>query len=241
MIDISAGICYHNIHDSWNYIRKERFVMAIRLFETRTNNSNVPLRVAMGHFATSHSHINYYIDLTMTKHRLSEAKEVAAQLCDRISPVTVIDTILCLDGTEVIAACMASELTRRGYANYNAHNTIYVVTPEHTSGSQLIFRENSAPMIVGKNVLILAASITTGYTVKAAVDAIQYYSGKPAGVCAIFTCEDECLGFPVNAVFTKKNDLPDYFSTISHECPMCKKQRRLDAMVNAFGVSSFGI
>ena len=195
----------------------------------------------MGHFATNHSHLNYYIDLTMTKHRLSEAKEVAAQLCDRISPVTVIDTILCLDGTEVIAACMASELTRRGYANYNAHNTIYVVTPEHTSGSQLIFRENSAPMIVGKNVLILAASITTGYTVKAAVDAIQYYSGKPAGVCAIFTCEDECLGFPVNAVFTKKNDLPDYFSTISHECPMCKKQRRLDAMVNAFGVSSFGI
>ena len=109
--------------------------MAIRLYETRTNNSNVPLRVAMGHFATSHSHINYYIDLTMTKHRLSEAKEVAAQLCDRISPVTVIDTILCLDGTEVIAACMASELTRRGYANYNAHNTIYVVTPEHTTGS----------------------------------------------------------------------------------------------------------
>ena len=215
--------------------------MAIRLYETRTNNSNVPLRVAMGHFATSHSHINYYIDLTLTKHRLSEAKEVASQLCGNISQATIIDTILCLDGTEVIGACMASELTRRGYANYNAHNTIYVVTPEHTSGSQLIFRENSAPMVVGKNVLILAASITTGYTVKAAVDAIQYYSGKPAGVCAIFTCEDECLGFPVNAVFTKKNDLPDYRSTISHECPMCKNQRRLDAMVNAFGVSSFGI
>ena len=215
--------------------------MAIRLFETRTNNSNVPLRVAMGHFATSHSHINYYIDLTMTKHRLSEAKEVCAQLCDRISPVTVIDTILCLDGTEVIGACMAGELTRRGYANYNAHNTIYVVTPEHTTGSQLLFRENSAPMIVGKHVLVLAASVTTGYTVKAAVDAIRYYSGKPAGVCAIFTCEDECEGFEVNAVFTKKNDLPDYKSTISHECPMCKNQRRLDAMVNAFGVSSFGI
>jgi len=215
--------------------------MAIRLFETRTNNSNVPLRVAMGHFATSHSHINYYIDLTMTKHRLSEAKEVAAQLCGNISQATIIDTILCLDGTEVIGACMASELTRRGYANYNAHNTIYVVTPEHTTGSQLIFRDNAAPMVVGKNVLILAASVTTGYTVKAAVDAIRYYSGKPAGVCAIFTCEDVCEGFEINAVFTKKNDLPDYQSTISHECPMCKNQRRLDAMVNAFGVSSFGI
>ncbi len=215
--------------------------MAIRLFETRTNNSNVPLRVAMGHFATSHSHINYYIDLTMTKHRLSEAREVAAQLCSALNPVTVIDTILCLDGTEVIGACMASELTRRGYANYNAHNTIYIMTPEHTTGSQLIFRENAVPMIVGKNVLILAASVTTGYTVQAAVEAIRYYSGKPAGVCAIFTCEDSVSGFDVNAVFTMKNDLPDYKSTASHECPMCKANRRLDAMVNAFGVSSFGI
>ena len=215
--------------------------MAIRLIETRTNNSNVPLRLAMGHFATNHSHLNYYIDLTMTKHRLSEAKEVATQLCDHISPVTVIDTILCLDGTELIGGAIASELTRRGYANYNAHNTIYVVTPEHTTGSQLLFRENYAPMIVGKNVPVLAASIATGYTIKSAVEAIRYYSGKPAGVCAIFACMDECEGFPVNAVFTKKNDLPDYESVASHECRMCKNQRRLDAMVNAFGVSSFGI
>lgn len=213
--------------------------MAIRLFETRTNNSNVPLRVAMGHFATSHSHINYYIDLTMTKHRLSEAREVAAHLCGKISHSQVIDTILCLDGTEVIGACMASEMTRRGYQNVNAHNTIYILTPEHTTGSQLLFRENSAPMIVGKNVLVLAASVTTGYTVQAAVDAIRYYSGKPAGVCAIFSCVDECDGFDVNSVFTMKNDLPDYASMASHECPMCKAGRRLDAMVNAFGVSSF--
>ena len=34
----------------------------------------VPLRVAQGHFATNHSHINYYIDITYEKTRLSEAK-----------------------------------------------------------------------------------------------------------------------------------------------------------------------
>ena len=59
---------------------------------------------------------------------------------------------------------MASELTRDGYVNMNAHQTIYVVTPEHTTGSQLLFRENTSPMIAGKHVLILAASVTTGYT-----------------------------------------------------------------------------
>ncbi len=30
-----------------------------------------------GHFATSHSHINYYIDITSLKTRIQEAKEVA--------------------------------------------------------------------------------------------------------------------------------------------------------------------
>ena len=54
--------------------------MAIQLFELPNTSSNVRLRLAKGHFATSHSHINYYIDLTMTKHRLSEAREAAAEL-----------------------------------------------------------------------------------------------------------------------------------------------------------------
>ena len=47
---------------------------------------------------------------------------------------------------------MGSELTKAGYSNMNAHQTIYVVTPEHTTGSQLIFRENTAPMIQDKHV-----------------------------------------------------------------------------------------
>mgnify|MGYP000582788377 FL=1 len=53
----------------------------------------------------------------------------------------------------------------------NAHKTIYIVTPEYTSGSQIILRDNLAPMVKGKHVLILAASITTGYTIQAAVEA----------------------------------------------------------------------
>ncbi len=213
--------------------------MAIQLFDLPNTSSNVRLRLAKGHFATSHSHINYYIDLTMTKHRLSEAREAAAALCAGFRASAVIDTILCLDGTEVIGACIASELTKAGFSNMNAHRTIYVVTPEHTSGSQLIFRDNIAPMIVGKHVLVLAASVTTGYTVQAAVEAIRYYSGKPAGICSIFSCLDECAGFPVTSIFTKKDHLDDYLSTPSTECPLCKAGIKLDGMVNSFGISSF--
>ena len=213
--------------------------MAIQLFELPNTSSNVRLRLAKGHFATSHSHINYYIVLTMTKHRLSEAREAAAELCAGFRSSAVIDTILCLDGTEVIGAAMASELTRLGFNNMNAHRTIYVVTPEHTTGSQLIFRDNIAPMIVGKHVLVLSASVTTGYTVQAAVEAIRYYSGNPAGICAIFSCMDECAGFPVVSIFTKKEHLPEYESCPSNECPLCKAGLKLDAMVNSFGISSF--
>ena len=38
---------------------------------------NVALRYARGHFATRHSHINYYIDITDQKFRLSDAKACA--------------------------------------------------------------------------------------------------------------------------------------------------------------------
>ena len=213
--------------------------MAIQLYKYSTPNSNLPLRVAQGHFATSHSHINYFIDLTMTKHRLSEAREAAAELVSGFKLSTIIDTVLCLDGTEVIGACMASELTSAGFLNVNAHRTIYVATPEHTSGSQLLFRDNSAPMIVGKHVLVLAASVTTGYTVKAAIEAIRYYGGIPVGICAIFASVEACEDFPIVSIFNPRNVLPDYRTTDGHDCPLCKAGVRLVALVNAYGISSF--
>ena len=52
----------------------------INMVKLPTNKSNLFLRVAKGHFATSHSHINYYIDVTTQKSRLSEAKAVAKEL-----------------------------------------------------------------------------------------------------------------------------------------------------------------
>ena len=211
--------------------------MAFQLFMYPTRETTVPLRVAHGHFATSHSHINYYVDLTMTKHRLSEAREAAIELASKFKSSTIIDTILCLDGTEVIGACMASELTKNGLHNMNQHKTIYVATPEHTTGSQLIFRDNTAPMIVGKHVLILAASITTGFTVQGAVEAIQYYRGTTVGVCSIFTREETCCGFPVPSIFPT-NVIDDYISKPSYECPMCKAGLKLDALVNTYGISS---
>ena len=211
--------------------------MAMNLVKLPTGKTNLMLRVSKGHFATSHSHINYYIDVTLTKSRLSEARAAAAELVKEYTLNTIVDTILCLDGTEVIGACMASELTKAGYTNMNAHQTIYVVTPEHTVGSQLLFRENTAPMIANKHVLVVAASVTAGYTVESAVEAINYYGGIPVGVAAIFATRKECAGFEVSSIFDP-NDLPDYESYDSHNCPWCKAGQKIDALVNSFGYSS---
>ena len=210
----------------------------LQVMEYPSRSRNLKLRVIKGHFATSHSHVNYYVDLTMTKHRLSEAREAARQLASRYKSSTVVDTILCLDGTEVVGACMASDLTKSGISSINVHNTIYVVTPEHTTGSQLLFRDNIAPMIKGKHVLILAASVTTGYTVQGGIEAVQYYGGTVVGVCAIFASSSECFGYPVTSIFGTEY-LTDYNSTSSSECPLCKAGKKVDAMVNTYGISYF--
>ena len=56
------------------------------MFETKViaTRGGVPLRAAKGHFATNHSHINYFIDITTQKTRLAEAI-IAAGLPGRIS------------------------------------------------------------------------------------------------------------------------------------------------------------
>ena len=117
----------------------------INMVKLPTSKSELFLRVAKGHFATSHSHINYYIDVTTQKTRLSEAKAVAKELVSAYQHSTIVDTVLCLDGTQVIGTCLANELTKDGFTNMNAHKTIYIVTPEYTSGSQIILRDNLAP------------------------------------------------------------------------------------------------
>ena len=203
----------------------------------KTKRNNLYLRVAKGHFATNHSHSNYFIDVAAQKSRLSEAKAVAQAICDHYNYSSrIVDTILCLDGTEVIGTCLAHELTKNNYMNINAHQTIYVVTPEITGGSQIMFRDNIVPMIEGKHVLILAVSVATGYTVKAAIDAIRYYGGEVVGSAAIFSTVEECGGYAVNSVFNP-NDLDEYFALPSHECPLCKEGKKLDALVNCHGFS----
>ncbi|MBQ7390114.1 MAG: orotate phosphoribosyltransferase [Clostridia bacterium] len=206
-------------------------------YKIRTKGKNLFLRVTKGHFMKTNGHMNYYIDVTMQKSRLSEARAVAEELVSYYNSNTVIDTILCLDEMQVIATCMAEQLTSGGYMNLNAHQTIYILTPEKVSAGRFIFREGSANMINGKNVLILTSSVATGRTTSVAMDAIRYYGGTVAGLASIYSAVDECCGIPVHSVFDA-NDLDGYYCVPAHECPLCKEGQMVDGVVTSYGFSS---
>lgn len=198
---------------------------------------DVALRVIPGHFMTSHSHINYYVDMTLMKMRRSEAQAVARAIASRYSTSTIVDTIVCMDGCEVIGAYLAEELSNAGIMSMNAHKTIYITSPEYNSTGQIIFRQNLVPMIENKNVLLLLASTTTGKTLLKCMECIDYYKGNIAGITSIFSAVNKVADIPVNSLF-QTSDLPDYKVYSHRECHLCQDGIPIDAIVNGFGYST---
>jgi orotate phosphoribosyltransferase len=178
-------------------------------FQSKKRLSDVPLKAVPGHFATNHSHINYYIDLTTLKSRQNEAASSAHSLALQYMHSTIVDTIVCFDGMEVIGAYLAEELNRAGFLSYNAHKTIYVVKPEYISSSQLLFRDNIQPMIKNRHIILLMASVTTGISIQKGIECVQYYGGEVVGVSTIFSAINKYEDMPVNTLFTP-DDIPGY-------------------------------
>lgn len=200
------------------------------------SHPNIDLKAIQGHFVTPSSHINYFLDMTTMKTRLSEASTAAKELSRQIMLSTVVDTIVCIDGCEIIGAFLAEELTRAGIYSRNAHQTIYIVTPEYSTSGQMLFRDNYLPMIKDKNILLLLASATTGRTVTKAVQTLTYYGATISSVSAIFSAANSVAGIPVNALFTT-SDIPEYKTYSSEECALCKEKQPIDAFANAYGYS----
>ena len=196
----------------------------------------INLKVIPGHFVTPNSHISHYMDLATLKSRQSEAAAVASAMAEAYSSTTIIDTIVCMDGCDVIGAYLADELTKGGILSQNAHKTMYIVAPERTANGQIIFRDNNTMMIKGKNVLLLLANSSTGQTVMTATNAIKYYGGNVVGISAIFSAITKIAGMPIHAVFTTA-DLGDYHSYASDNCDLCKAGVPVDAFANGYGYS----
>lgn len=195
----------------------------------------VTINGAPGHFATGQSHTNFYIDVTRIKVRVSEAKEAAKALKEKLqNNVYTVDTIVALDGTEVLAGFLANELEKGNFTMTNKHETMYVVRPEENSLHQYMFRQNNRLAIEGKNVLLLLDCITTGNTARRALECVSYYGGTNVGIASIFSTIGTVGGTKVFPLFTDE-DIPGYQSFSPENCPMCQKKQPLDAIVNGFG------
>ena len=211
--------------------------MEAKFFDLPVCVGDVTLRVAQGHFATRNSHINYFIDVTRQQSSLREADAVAQQLAQRFLSNTLVDTILCLDGTRVIGTCLARQLTQSSFNSVNAGKDIYLLRENLSSNGMLIFRDNARFMLEGKNILLLLASITTGGTVQKGMRCVQYYGGNVAGVASIYSHLKEVDGVPVVSLFNTE-DLQGYASHSPEDCPMCKQGQKLDAAIDKYGYSS---
>ena len=197
-----------------------------------SRNHRISIGIIPGHYATNHSHVNYYVDMTAIKTSLKMAKEAAYELASNYGS-TYIDTIISLEGTEVLGAFLADSLSQNGI---NLGKDINLVTPELNAVNQMLFRDNTQKMIWGKKVLLLISSASTGKSINRAIDCLQYYSGDLVAIGAIFSAIDQVNGIEVRSLFTDK-DLPSYDNYLANECPMCKKGIKVDALVNSFGYS----
>ena len=198
-------------------------------------SSNLNLHAIPGHFATSHSHINYYVDVTSIKTRVSEAKEAAKVLYSKVPHHEYIDTIVCMDGTEMIGAFLSQQIENAGIMSVNKHETLYVVSHE-INNNQMLFRDNNKGAIEGKHVVLLLATTTTGETIRRAMECISYYGGTITCVASIFSTIDEVDGTKVEKLFDD-DDVVNYQAYPVTECPFCKKGLPIEAMVNGFGYS----
>jgi len=197
-----------------------------------TIDKHIKIDIIPGHFATNHSHVNYYIDMTKIKTHHKMAKRCADVLASKFSG-TPVDTIVCLEGTEMLGAFLAESLSANGL---NIGADIRVVTPELNSNSQMIFRDNIQSTIWGKNVLLLISSASTGKTIARSEECIKYYNGTLNGIASIFSAITEANEMPIHCVFDDE-EIPKYITCSTADCPMCKNGLKVDALINSYGYS----
>ena len=200
------------------------------------NHPHLEVTVHDGHFATRTCHKSHYVDVTPIKHDHLLAREAGLTLATRYLSSTNIDTVVCLDGSEVIGAFLAWNLAKQDFRAINEGKNISVIPPEYDINHHMIFRENILPRIQDKDVLVLISTVNSGTAARKALDTIAYYGGRCQGVAAVFSAVESVEGVPVFALFTPK-DIPGYVSAPAKDCPLCAKGEKIDALINSYGFS----
>ena len=103
-----------------------------RLIDLRSKkNPKARIKIMRGHFATSHSHINTYIDMSTVKARHNNCRETAKVLATEYIHNTTVDTIVCLEETDTIGTFMAEHLADGSPLSFSKGNNISIISPEY--------------------------------------------------------------------------------------------------------------
>lgn len=199
-------------------------------------NPKLEVTAYQGHFATRHSHNSHYIDITRMKHEHTMAREAAITIAQRYAYTKAIDTIVCTDGSEVIGAFLAYHLAKKDRFNVNIDKNIDVITPEYDSNGQMIFRDNLAPMVTGKSVLLLISTVNSGKTIRRMLECVEYYGATVQGIATVFSTVPSVDEVPIYSLFAPE-DIAGYSTSSPKECPMCKAGKKIEALANSYGLS----
>ena len=198
------------------------------------NNPKISVKVASGHFATSSAHRSHYIDIFNLKSKSSVAKEAARELAAPYLSNTVVDFIVCMDGTEILGAFMADALLQAGSGVINEGSEIYIVTPTIRADGHFVFHQSVQEKIRDKHAVLLVASMSTGATANSILECLNYYGCNLVGISSIFTAVPSVNGNIINTLFSNY-DIPEYRYYSPSECVMCKEGKKLDAVFSSEG------
>ena len=197
-------------------------------------NDDITIDVTPGHFTTSSAHTSHYLDVSKLKYDARIARQVAHEFAIPHLAKTIVDTIVCIEDTQVLGAYLAEELLQEGFYIINTDRDISVVSPDSNVNGQLIFHKGVKELIDGKKIMLLLATVSTGKSLWRALECLNYYGGELVGVSALFSTEPEVYGQEIFTVFSSK-DIPEYHHASPANCPLCKAGTPLDAIVSAGG------
>ncbi len=200
-------------------------------------NPLISMKVRPGHFTTNHFHISHYLDVNELKTNAIAAKDVARELSIPYLANVSVDTIVCMEGTDIIGAYMAEELLQEGISVVNSGKDIRILKPLSSVDGKLIFQSSMQQYIQNKDIILLVATISSGTTIRRAQECITYYGGVLAGISALFNAYTDKSDQEIYSMFTS-NDIPEYYVYRPGDCMMCKNGQKLEAIINSEGYTN---
>ena len=91
--------------------------------------------------------MNHYLDLDNLKTSSVVAREVARELAVPYLAHNNVDTIVCMEKTEVIGAYLAEELSRNGTTVPKTRGEIHIISPLCNVNRNLTFKNNMQDLI----------------------------------------------------------------------------------------------